>query len=346
MIPREWLLAHFTLFRFGLFLCSFGYWLVGYYWFKPKGREFPQAVMAVWTQLSVGTVLDYVMVRLGYWTYRPLPFSLWGIPLDLHLDWGLVWGFFIVWLYSKLRRYGRGPRFVLLYLSVWTLLTVLFDAVAARKMLFLSGADPHWWLADMTFLFVVQAITLAVYHTGLFPSPRPFWRSLACRVRSVLYVGSIAYVFYGYLPHLVLTLTHQEKIRPLLDLRNPLLLLPCLALPFALGTWATLAFTDTGFGTPLPLDPPRRLILTGPYAYVRNPMQIAGMLLALLLPLQYPTPYMWFYMLDMGLVSIVLFHIFEQGELEENFGEEYLRYRAAVRNWIPRRTPYRSDNTP
>ena len=64
--------------------------------------------------------------------------------------------------------------------------------------------------------------------------------------------------------------------------------------------------------------------MTGPYAYVRNPMQIAGLLLALLLPLQYPTPYMLFYMLDMGLVSLVLFALFERDELADRFGEEFV----------------------
>lgn len=341
MISREWLLAHFSLFRCGLFLCAFGYWIVGYFWFKPKGREFPQAVMAVWTQLSVGTLLDYVIVRLGFWTYRPLPFTLHGIPIDLHLEWGLVWGFFLTWLYSKLRRFRRGPRFVLLYLLVWTVVTVGFDAVVAGQMLFLAHADAHWWLADAVFLFVVQGITLGVYHTGLFPSPVPFRRRWACAVRALLYVGSIAAVFYILLPRVVLTLTHNEGIRPLVDLHNPLLLVALLALPLGLGSWAILAFADSGFGTPVPLDPPRRLVLTGPYAYVRNPMQIAGVLLALLLPLRYPTPYMLFYVMDLALVSIVLFALFERDELADRFGQEYILYRNAVHNWIPRLVPYR-----
>ncbi|MCW3100532.1 MAG: hypothetical protein JWL77_6150 [Chthonomonadaceae bacterium] len=345
MIYREWVLAHFPLFRFGLFVCSFGYWIVGYYWFKPKGREFPQAVMAIWTQLSVGILLDYVIVHQGFWSYRPMPFTLHGIPIDLHLDWGLTWGFFLMWLYSKLRRFWRGPRFVALYLIAWTVVTVGFDAVVSSQMLFLAHADAHWWLADTVFLLVVQGITLAVYHTGLFPSPHRFWRRWACCARSVLYVSSIANVFYLLLPQAVLHLTHQEQVRPLLDLRNPLLLVVFLALPFALGTWAILAFADPGFGTPLPLDPPRKLVLTGPYAYVRNPMMIAGLLLTPLLPLQYPTPYILFYILDIGLVSLVLFALFEHDEMEDRFGEEYLRYRKAVRNWIPRLGPYRPDSS-
>lgn len=343
MISREWLLAHFPLFRFGLFLCAFGYWIVGYYWFKPKGREFPQAVMAVWMQLSVGIPLDLMIVRLGFWNYRPMPFTLCGIPIDLHLEWGLVWGFFLTWLYSKLRRFWRGPRFLVLYLLVWTAITVGFDAVVASQMLFLSRADGHWWLADAVFLFVVQGITLGVYHTGLFPSPQPFWRRWACCARSVLYVGSIASVFYILLPQVVLSLTHNERIRPLFALTHPLMILLA-GLSCALGGWAILAFADPGYGTPVPLDPPRKLVLTGPYAYVRNPMQIAGLLLALLLPLRYPTPYMLFYLLDMALVSLVLFALFERDELAERFGAEFIQYRKAVRNWIPRLVPYRQNS--
>ena len=342
MISREWLLSHFPQFRFGLFLCALGYWVVGYYWFKPKGREFPQAVMAVWTQLSVGTLLDYVVVHQGFWSYRPMPFTLYGIPIDLHLEWGLVWGFFLTWLYSKLRRFWRGPRFLLLYLLAWTAFTVGFDAVVARQMLFLSRADVRWWLADAAFLLIVQGITLGVYHTGLFPSPRPFWRRWACCARSVLYVGSIGAVFYLLLPQVVLSLTHNERIRPLFALTHPLML-TLAAVSFALGAWAILAFADPGYGTPVPLDPPRRLVLTGPYAYVRNPMQIGGLLLALLLPLRYPTPYMLFYILDMALVSLVLFALFERDELAERFGEEFTPYRKVVRNWIPRLVPYRRE---
>ncbi|CAN5728622.1 hypothetical protein BH24ACT4_BH24ACT4_06340 [soil metagenome] len=32
-------------------------------------------------------------------------------------------------------------------------------------------------------------------------------------------------------------------------------------------------------GTPLPLDPPRTLVSTGPYAYVANPMQLSASIL-------------------------------------------------------------------
>lgn len=45
----------------------------------------------------------------------------------------------------------------------------------------------------------------------------------------------------------------------------------------ALGIWSGIVMSVRGSGTPLPLDAPQRLVLSGPYAYVRNPMAIAGL---------------------------------------------------------------------
>ena len=54
-----------------------------------------------------------------------------------------------------------------------------------------------------------------------------------------------------------------------------------LATGFALMVWCWSSFTVHGRGTPAPFDPPRQLVIRGPYRYVRNPMYIAGILVLL-----------------------------------------------------------------
>src|SRR5687767_10326079 len=51
------------------------------------------------------------------------------------------------------------------------------------------------------------------------------------------------------------------------------------ALAFVLAGWAGFCLIQYGRGTPLPLDPPRRLVVCGPYRWVRNPQGVAMVLM-------------------------------------------------------------------
>jgi len=48
------------------------------------------------------------------------------------------------------------------------------------------------------------------------------------------------------------------------------------AIGAALALWCILTFALFGKGTPAPFDPPRRLVVRGPYRYVRNPMYLGA----------------------------------------------------------------------
>jgi protein-S-isoprenylcysteine O-methyltransferase Ste14 len=100
-------------------------------------------------------------------------------------------------------------------------------------------------------------------------------------------------------------------------------------------------FALVGLGTPAPVAPTETLVVSGLYRYVRNPMYLAvlglvagqGLLLGTTPVLRYAA------------ILAVLFHLFvlayEEPTLARQFGASYAAYRAGVRRWWPRVTPWR-----
>lgn len=99
-------------------------------------------------------------------------------------------------------------------------------------------------------------------------------------------------------------------------------------------------FALQGLGTPAPVMPPKRLVVTGFYRYGRNPMYVAvtaliaghGILFGSVTVLEYGA------LLWVGFFLFVV--VYEEPVLGEQFGDEYRRYRANVRRWLPRVTPW------
>jgi len=104
----------------------------------------------------------------------------------------------------------------------------------------------------------------------------------------------------------------------------------------ALAVWCILNFAIIGRGTPAPFDPPRRLVVRGPYRFVRNPMYLGASLAIAGAALYYQTAallaYVGVFLLLMHLVVVS----YEEPTLWQSFGEEYEAYCRQVRRWWPR----------
>ncbi|HVG46255.1 MAG TPA: isoprenylcysteine carboxylmethyltransferase family protein [Longimicrobium sp.] len=112
---------------------------------------------------------------------------------------------------------------------------------------------------------------------------------------------------------------------------------------FGLFAWCVALFARVGQGTLAPWDPTRRLVAVGPYRYMRNPM-ISGVLAmisgeALLLGSRAVA---WWGAAFLA-INQVYFLVLEEPGLARRFGEGYLRYKAAVPRWLPRRTPWSAE---
>jgi protein-S-isoprenylcysteine O-methyltransferase Ste14 len=101
----------------------------------------------------------------------------------------------------------------------------------------------------------------------------------------------------------------------------------------ALAAWCLATFIRVGRGTPAPFDPPRRLVTTGPYRFVRNPMY-AGATLALAgAALFYRSSALAFYAAIFVLIAHIFVVTYEEPTLGRTFGDEYAAYRARAGRW-------------
>jgi len=147
-----------------------------------------------------------------------------------------------------------------------------------------------------------------------------------------------AYYFLtvGVAPWLVLMIENRLKLNrhPTSWLRGIGLAVGLLSI--ALQLWCIVLLQKQGGGTPSPARPPIRLVTTGPYRFVRNPLNIGELGLFLALAAWFGSPLLFIY----ALLAWCAFHFFIVGWEEprnlQALGNDYARYRQGVNRWLPR----------
>jgi protein-S-isoprenylcysteine O-methyltransferase Ste14 len=99
------------------------------------------------------------------------------------------------------------------------------------------------------------------------------------------------------------------------------------------------AFAGVGRGTPGPWDPPRSLVIAGPYRWVRNPIYLAAITVVLGEAVLFASLALVEYAVVMAAVVHVFVIGYEEPKLLRSFRAEYLAYRAQVNRWLPRQPP-------
>ena len=95
-------------------------------------------------------------------------------------------------------------------------------------------------------------------------------------------------------------------------------------------------FFKTGKGTLASWDPPKCLIIKGPYRYVRNPM-ITGVLTMLVgQAFLFNSISIMIWAMLFFLINTLYFIFKEEPDLEKRFGDEYAEYRKNVPMWFPK----------
>jgi protein-S-isoprenylcysteine O-methyltransferase Ste14 len=103
----------------------------------------------------------------------------------------------------------------------------------------------------------------------------------------------------------------------------------------AVALWCIFTFASAGKGTPAPFDPPRRLVIQGPYRFVRNPMYIGAGLALAGAALFYESFQLLSYTAFFFLATHLWVVLYEEPALRQTFGQDYEAYCGRVRRWWP-----------
>ena len=103
----------------------------------------------------------------------------------------------------------------------------------------------------------------------------------------------------------------------------------------ALVLWCLVTFAVVGKGTAAPFDPPRTLVVVGPYRFVRNPIYIGAIVAMLGAAMVLWSGWLVLYALVVLIATHLLVILYEEPHLRRVFGQPYEDYRQTVHRWIP-----------
>ena len=120
-------------------------------------------------------------------------------------------------------------------------------------------------------------------------------------------------------------------------------LLMCLGLYIMILTISS--FIKIGKGTLAPWSPTKKLVITGMYAYVRNPMILGVIMILTGESIAISSLHIFHWDLLFFVINNVYFGFYEEPGLVHRFGDEYREYKKNVHRWVPRLKPYKPELT-
>jgi hypothetical protein len=225
---------------------------------RPKRKRiFPAALLGfAWTLPSLLAV-QLLNLHFGWWRFNALGGLFRGIPIDLYLGWSVLWG-----LLPILSFHETGIAWV--SAAFFGIDLILMPACSPTVAL-----SHHWLTGEFV------ALGLVLVPAQLFA--RWTINDTHVSARALLHVLTAGGVFLFLIPEVVFAVRPGHRWDALLFerpwLRN--LELQAIALLGVVGVSAVQEFAQRGNGTPIPYDPPKRLVVSGLYRYISNPMQFS-----------------------------------------------------------------------
>jgi protein-S-isoprenylcysteine O-methyltransferase Ste14 len=293
-----------------------------------RARLFASALLGFVWCLPTLIALQLLNLQSGWWQFHAVGGLFRGMPIEMYLGWAVLWGVVPAVSLPEASISWRVVVFLLLDLSLmpWCAPVVTLNR--------------EWLFGE------VVAATFVLIPAQLLAR----WTLLGVEVkgRALLQVITAGGVFLFLLPEVIFASRPGSGwtalwAQPAWVRSFEFQLVFLLAIP---GISAVQEFAERGGGTPIPYDPPQRLVTSGFYRYAANPMQVScAVVLAC-----------WGVVLRNGLVAAAGVMTFlyslglaawdEREDMTGRFGASWEEYRQNVKPWRVRWRPWNANKAP
>jgi protein-S-isoprenylcysteine O-methyltransferase Ste14 len=288
----------------------------------PDPRRRGAAVLAALWNLVGLLAVNAVAVAAGAWHFGTAG-AMWAqVPVDVVAGWALLWGAVPILLTPWLRP------------ALCAGLLVAFDALVMGVLDPLVTLAPRWWIGELATvgLCLIPGVLLGVLTD----------RGTGLRLRAAGQVALFGATAGFLLPAIAFAGTGRSWSQLWAQFGGPADLVAAqLGLIVLVIALAAVAEFVRGGGTPYPWDPPVRLVRSGPYAYLANPMQLCAVTLLLIGAAVFAAPELAAIAGAGAVFGAGLAGWSERGDLVRRFGADWTAYRGTVTDWLPRWTPSR-----
>ena len=267
-------------------------------------------------------------LRFRWWIFHAHGGMIRGMPADMLLGWTLLWGAVPILGFPRAKAWIA----VMIFIAADLVLMPLCAPVVELS--------PRWLIGETV------AVMLVLIPAQLFS--RWTWHEANLAGRGLLWAATAVALLLFLLPELVFAVTGREGWQRALAapswLRNLEVQVAVLVGVPALS--AAQEFVRRGRGSPIPFDPPQRLVSSGLYRYIASPMQVSGMLVIMAWGLLLRNVWLVAAGPVIFIYGVGIAHWHEHTDMERRFGEAWLTYSRHVPAWSPRWKPWHDPATP
>lgn len=199
--------------------------------------------------------------------------------------------------------------------------------------------DEAWIASAMMVSMAGLTLAMATIHGNAAQSPATIRVTPMSKTSALAWTFAQTLVFWSVflwiIPKGIMEVEHHIGWPTFTHTGQTAVSLVLLGVASVLGLWSGVTMAWQGDGTPLPTATAPKLVMAGPYRFVRNPMALAGIVQGIAVGWLLGS----FAVVGYSIAGAFAWHWFvrpvEEADLKNRFGDSYQQYRRDVRLWIP-----------